>query len=378
MSISGYLNGTQNENDTAQCLRSVDPEMDLDCCTTGVCLWFDFGQPTDFFACDKNNHCILTNSGIVHIIIYAIVVLGFIGLIAFLCLMTRCCGLFEDCYVTRCCDFLEDSFITRCRGLFENQVGQAARGRPSNIAQSSGLPKNVVAYGQNVVAYSAAYHREGSPSVSGEESVSGEGSPASYLANSAETGSITAGTKEKIPKECSDTGEGSHSNERSHASALTNSVDTGSIKAGTKEKIPKECFVSSEGSTSGERFPSGERSPSGEGSPASALTNSAETGSIKAGTKEKIPKECSVSPEGSPSGERSPASALTNSVDTGSIKAGTKGKIPREFSVSPEGSPYGERSPASALTNSAETGSIKAETKEKIPKECSIIRCSLN
>ena len=103
-----------------------------------------------------------------------------------------------------------------------------------------------------VKTYGAAYHRERS------SSVSGEGSP---------------------------------------ASALTNSAETGSIKAGTKEKIPKECSISDKGSVSGEG------SPSGEGLTASALTNSAETGSIKGGTKEKIPRECSVSDEGSPSGE---------------------------------------------------------------------------
>ena len=314
-------NGTQNETVTAQCLRSIDPKMNLDCCTTGFCRgWL----PPSSYYCDQNNYCIITNGGIAFpIIIVLILVCIWASGWYFLAVNE---GWIEDDFLKNCSDLFR-----YCLGLFINQAGQAANGRPSNVAQSSGLPNNVATYGQNAVTYNAAYCRDGSPSISGEESVSGEGS---------------------------------HSGERSPTSAVANSVDTGSIKAGSKEKMPQECSVSLEGS------------PSGEG--ASALANSAKTGNIKAGTKEKLPKECSVSGEGSPlgerspsvkefpSGERSPASALTNSVDTGSIQTGTKEKIPKECSGFDEGSP------ASALTNSAETGSIKDETKEKRPRECSV------
>ena len=299
MSISGInsnshtlraLNGTQNETITAQCLRSLDPELDLDCCTTGVCLkWW--GQPTPWLACDKNDHCNLTNAGIAYFTILAIIAIFVICCLAAGCNHIKCCGLFD------CCGSFD--YLEYCCAFFENQAGQSAHGRPSNVAQSSGLPTNVAAYGQNAVTYNAAYCRDGSPSISGEESVSGEGShsgersPTSALANSVDTGSIKAGSKEKMPQECSVSLEGSPSGEG--ASALANSAKTGNIKAGTKEKLPKECSVSGEGSPLGERSPSVKEFPSGERSPASALTNSAETGSIKDETKEKRPRECSVS-----------------------------------------------------------------------------------
>ena len=257
MSISGInlsshkfkaQNGTQNETVTAHCLRSVDPEMNIDCCTTGVCRgWLGKGS----YYCDQNNYCIITNGGIAAPIIIVLIMICFIVVSCYFNAVNN--GWIEDDFLKNCRDLFRN-----CRGLFENQAGQLAHGRPSNVAQSSNLPTNLTAYSQNAVTYGAAYHRERSPSVSSEESASGEGS---------------------------------HSGERSPASALTNSAETESIKAGTKQKIPKECSVSAEGSPSGER------------SPAPALTNSAETGSIKGGTKEKIPRECSVSDEGSPSGE---------------------------------------------------------------------------
>ena len=280
MSISGInynshtfyaQNGTQNETITAQCLQSNDTEMNIDCCTTGVCRgWL----PPSSYYCDQNNYCNITNQGIAFPIIIVLILVCIWASGWYFMAVNE--GWIEDDFLTNCSDLFR-----YCRGLFENQAVQSAHGRPSNVAQSSGLPTNVAAYGQNAVTYNAAYHRE--RSVSGEESISGERSPS---------------------------GEGAVSGERSPASALANSVETRSIKAGLNEKIPQECSVSGEGSLSGEG------SPSGEGFPASALTNSVDTGSIKAGTKEKIPKECSVSDEGSPSGEGMSASALTNSVDT--------------------------------------------------------------
>ena len=241
MSISGNLNfrefkaqnGTQNETVTAHCLRSFDPEMNIDCCTTGVCRgWLGKGS----YYCDQNNYCIITNGGIAAPIIIVLIMICFIVVSCYFNAVNN--GWIDDDFLKNCRDLFRN-----CRGLFENQAGQSAHGRPSNVAQSSNLPSNLTAYGENAVTYGAAYHRERSPSVSGEESVSGEGSPTSALTNSAKTGSIKAGTKEKIPKECSVSDEGSPSGEGLSASAITNSVDIGSIKVETKVKIPKECSI---------------------------------------------------------------------------------------------------------------------------------------